>query len=154
MDSYKDTTKYFLFFLGFYFLQGILSFFFDFFPHIWDSSAAVLVLAFFFYLDSKVRFSKYVPLYIGLGFLLHIIGLYNIIPYDHSIIGNLYGFPLLNYHYDLIVHFVGMFFFSLAFCFAFYPYFKKGFRSNWIIYPMIVFVMLGIGSFNETLLYT
>ena len=87
-----------------------------------------------------------------MGFLLHIIGLYKIINYG-DYVGGLYGYPLLNYHYDLIVHSVGMFFFSLAFCSVFYNYFKEGFKSTWLVFIMVLFIMFGIGAFNETLEY-
>ena len=73
--------------------------------------------------------------------------------YDFNYIGSLYGASFLNYHYDLIVHFVGIFFFSIAFCSMMYPYFKRGFKSNFIIFVLILFFMLGVGGFNEIMEY-
>jgi len=153
IDNTKRTSRYFLFFLCFYGVQLVLTFFIDFFPPWPDLLAAVLLLCLVYILHTRVGFRRTVPLFMGLGFLLHIAGLYQVIPYNPGYIGTLYGAPQLFFHYDLIVHSVGIFFFSLVICSMTYPYFRKGFKSKLFIFVLILFIMLGIGAFNEILEY-
>ena len=147
----NTASRYFIWFALFYGIQGIFAIFHKKAPVI-DLFTATAIVLIIFIIHRSVNFSKYVPLFLGLGFLLHTIGLYQIIPYN-GYMGTLYGSPILNYHYDLMVHAVGIFFFSLAFCHMMYLHLKKGLKSKMLTFVILFFFMLGIGGFNEVLEY-
>jgi len=118
-----------------------------------DLFAAASITSFIFMIHLFFRFRAVVPLFLGIGFVPHVIGLYKIIPYNEYYSGTLYGWSFFNYHYDWIVHFFAIFCFSIAFCSIFYPYYKKNFKSKFLIFVLILFFMLGLGAFNEILEY-
>ena len=145
----NKTSIYFMFFILFYGIQGIISIFNKRFAPPMDIFAATSIITLFFVLHLFIRFRVIVPIFIGLGFIPHIFGLYSIFGEGKT----LYGLALLNYHYDWIVHSVGIFCYSFAFCSITYPYFKRGFKSKPLIFVLLLFFMLGLGAFNEVLEY-
>jgi hypothetical protein len=155
-NSYLKTSDgWFILFLLFYGVQFIFAILGIIDVPFVDFYFVLGVLVFFFFLNRKYKFSRIVPICLGLGALLHIIGLYNIIPYNEYYTGTLYGWGKLSYHYDLIAHIWGMFFISIASCSLFYFSLKKGFNNNKIlIFIILIFLMLGVGAFNEMLEYT
>ena len=147
----NTSSRYFIFFVLLYGIQGIFSIFHKKAPVI-DLFTAAAIILIIFIIHRSVNFNKYVPLFLGLGFLLHTLGLYQIIQYE-GYIGTLYGGPILNYHYDLIVHVVGVLFFSLAFCHMIYTPLIKGLKSKMLVFVILFFFMLGIGALNEAIEY-
>ncbi|MEE9525885.1 MAG: DUF2238 domain-containing protein [Candidatus Woesearchaeota archaeon] len=144
--------KWWLLFIVFYGIQLVLAFFGVIDAPLIDLSFVFFVMLLFFYLSLKFKFGKLVPIGMGFGALLHIIGLYKVIPYG-SYYGGLYGWAGLGYHYDWIVHGSAIFFLSLAACSIFYPYLKKGLESKMLIFVVMLFFMLGLGAFNEMMEY-
>ena len=145
---FDKTSIYFIIFILFYGVQGVISIFNKKIAPPMDIFATTSIIILFFVLHFFVRLKKIVPIFIGLGFIPHILGLY---PMFGG--GTLYGLPLLNYHYDWIVHSVGIFCYSIAFCSIMYPYFKRGFKSKLLIFVLVLFFMVGLGAFNEILEY-
>ncbi len=146
----KDKTSgIFLFFIGFYGIQMVASFFIDGLAPVWDIAAAVFIIALFFMVHKLSGLKPAVPLLIGAGFFPHIIGLYGF--FGHGV--TLYGSEIFNYHYDWLVHSFGMFCYSAAFCSISYSYLKKGLKSRILVFVFILFFMNGVGAFNETMEY-
>lgn len=139
----------FIIFIFFYLIQALISLFSEISPPLIDFFTVTSVIVFAFVLHLFLKFKKTVPLMLGIGFMFHIIGLYNIIPYNIYYTGTLYGAPQLNYHYDWIVHSIGFGFLAIAYCSAVYPYFKKAFSSNLAIFSLLLLSMMGFGALNE-----
>jgi len=159
-NHYKEATKkldsasiWFIVVITFYTIPAFISPFSDNFPPVWDVFVAIVVSSLFFFIHIKyLKFDAVAPIFIGLSFLPHILGLYKMIPHKGYLI-MLYGLPQLNYHYDWLVHIFAVLFFSIAFCSMTYPYFIKGFKSKWFMFIIILFFMLGAGSLNEIIEY-
>jgi len=143
------TSLIFILFILFYGIQGIVSIFSNKTAPPLDIFAAASIITLFFVLHLFIGFKTIVPLFIGMGFFPHILGLYPI--FGEGI--TLYGLASLNYHYDWIVHSVGIFCYSIAFCSIIYPYLKKGLKSKFLIFILVLFFMQGVGAFNEILEY-
>lgn len=138
--------------IGFYAVQAIAAFFFPkIMPPLMDFAAAILLLCLAYLLHKKYGATMVVPIFLGIGFFIHFIGLYNIIPYNQYYTGNLYGAPQLNYHYDWIVHSVSMGFFAAAIASIFYPYLKRAFKSDFTVFFFLLLACLGMGLMNEVL---
>ncbi len=147
------TSLFFIGFILFYGVQGVVSFFHDGSAPPLDIFATTLVISVFFVLHLLVRFKGVVPLFLGIGFFPHIIGLYKIIPYNEYYIGTLYGWSGLWYQYDFFVHAFAIFCFSIVVCSVFYPYLLRGLKSKFLVFFILLFFMIGIGGFNEVLEY-
>ena len=145
---FDKTSLYFIFFILFYLVQGVIALFRDDFAPPLDIFVAAALVFLFWILHIILKFKPIVPVLIGIGFIPHIIGLYEIFN-GHS----LYGWQRLDYHYDWIVHLFAMFCYTIAFSSITYKYFKKGFKSNLLIFLLILFFMVGLGSWNEILEY-
>ncbi|MBW2966250.1 hypothetical protein KY342_04055 [Candidatus Woesearchaeota archaeon] len=143
------TSLFFIFFILFYGIQGIISIFNNKVAPPLDIFAAASIITLFFILHLFIRFKIIVPIFIGIGFIPHIFGLYPLFGEGIS----LYGLSSLDYHYDWIVHSFGIFCYSIAFCSIIYPYLKKGLKSKFLIFILVLFFMLGLGAFNEILEY-
>jgi hypothetical protein len=146
---FDKTSLFFLFFILFYGIQGLISLFNNIVAPPLDTFAATSIITLFFVLHLFIRFKIIVPILIGIGFIPHIFGLYSL--FGEGI--TLYGLSSLNYHYDWIVHSFGMFCYSFAFCSIIYSYLKKGLKSKFLIFILVLFFMQGLGAFNETLEY-
>jgi len=147
------TSLWFIIFILFYALQAVLSLFFNIFPPLIDFITVIAVIIIFFLIHVKTKVKVIVPFLLGFGFLFHIIGLYQIIPYNQDYTGTLYGAPQLNYHYDIIPHSIGFGLIAIAVCSIFYPYFKKIFKTKKAILFFMIFFMLGFGALNEIIEY-
>jgi hypothetical protein len=142
----QKTSLIFIAFILFYGLQGIASIFIKGLAPYHDLFVVAFLLASALILHIVFKFDIEVPILMGIGFAPHILGLYQL-----PSIGSLYGLAALNYHYDWIVHSLGMFCFTLAFCSIIYPYFGKVFKSKMVFFFFATFFMSGLGAFNETL---
>ena len=150
----KDKSSViFIFFVLFYGIQGIISIFNSNFAPPIDLFAATGIIGLVFVLHLLAGFETIVPVFIGIGFMPHILGLYKIIPYNKNYIGTLYGWSFLNYHYDWIVHSFAILCFSIVVCSIFYPYLKKSLKSKFLMFVIFLFFVLGLGAFNEILEY-
>lgn len=146
----NDQVSYlFLVVISIYLLQAIATFFSDKSPPIVDFVVVISILIAAFILHLVLGFKKTVPICLFLGFFLHIVGLYKIIPYNLYYVGELYGAPQLGYHYDWLVHFFGAGFLAVALSSAFYPYLRKSIRSRYAIFMILLFAIVGFGAMNE-----
>jgi uncharacterized membrane protein YjdF len=149
----RTGTKWLIGFIVFYGIQLSLSLFFDVFAPWKDFTAATIVLLVLLAVDRHIRIPAVAAILFGISFLPHLLGLYNIIPYDATQIGTLYGAPQLNYHYDWFVHTFASVTMSIAFLMITYRYFIQGFKSNMLIFVIVLFFIIGLGAFNEILEY-
>jgi len=145
-----DKTS-FLFYvvISFYLIQALVALFSPISPPVWDFTIVLLLLVVVFVAHLVIGLKRTVPLFMGVGFLFHTIGLYKIIPYNEYYVGTLYGAPQLNYHYDWIVHSVGWGFLTIALVSILYPYLKQTLRNPWLIFSFLVLLVMGFGALNE-----
>ena len=152
-QSDPERTQFlFFFFLLFYGVQLALSFFIPRMPPFIDFTTGVGILLVFYLIHRKHALPWMLPLCLGIGFLPHIIGLYQSIPYNAYYTGTLYGAPQLFDQYDLFVHSVGFGILALAFCMAARPYIKTTLPTVFT-FAILLLCMVGFGALNEVLEY-
>ncbi len=135
----------------FYLVQVLASLFSSISPPILDFVVILSVLILIFIRHLFLGLKRTVPIFIGIGFLFHIVGLYKIIPYNEYYVGTLYGAPQLAYHYDWIVHSLGLGFLTIALSSILYPYLKPTLKNPWLIFSFLVLLVMGFGALNEIL---
>lgn len=145
----EPASVIFMLAIAFYLVQAIFAVFSKTSPPILDFVTVTSLLILAFVLHLYFKFDRIVPIFLCIGFFLHIIGLYKIIPYNPYYVGELYGAPQLNYHYDWIVHIFGFGFLAAAFSSMVYPYLSRAFKSRFAIFLIILLATLGMGSLNE-----
>jgi hypothetical protein len=146
---FEPTSLVFFIVLSFYLAQAVISLFIGISPPMTDFITVISLLSIAFFLHLLFGFRKTVPIFLGMGFFLHIIGLYKIIPYNAYYIGELYGASQLAYHYDWFVHSFGTGFLAVAFSSILYPHLKRAFNSKYLIFLMLLLCVLGFGALNE-----
>lgn len=138
----------------FYLLQIVLSVFIKKTVPSYDLLIAVFVIFLIYAIHISKGLSIVVPIFIGIGFIPHILGLYPIFPiYENAGLGTLYGAPQLMYHYDWIVHFFAMFCYTIAFASLIFKPLKKCIKNTFIVFILILFLMQGFGAMNEVVEY-
>jgi len=150
---YGPASALFILAISFFILQMILFFFVDYSPPLIDLVTVTSIMALAFILHLLFKFNKSVPLLLTAGFMVHIIGLYKIIPYNPGYVGTLYGAPQLGFHYDWIVHTIGFGFLATALSSVTYDHLKKGLKSSFIIFIVLLFCSTGLGALNEVTEY-
>jgi hypothetical protein len=149
MDS---TTKWLLAFFAIYAVQGILSIFYSWLAPTKDLLAAAAIVLILLIIHRMIRIPRISAILLGVSFIPHVIGLYQIIRYDNYVT-TLYGAPQLYYHYDWFVHVFAMICISVAFSAMTYKYFMMGFRSKMLMFVIVLFFVLGLGSLSEIMEY-
>lgn len=146
----EPTSILFMLAIFFYAIQAIIAIFSEISPPLVDLLVvtSIIIVAFMIHLKSK-GLKKTVPIFLLIGFLFHITGLYVITLHNPYYVGSLYGAPQLSYHYDWIVHLFGTGFLALAFSSIVYPYLIKAFKSRFTIFLIILACIVGMGSLNE-----
>jgi len=152
--QYQRTTFLFILFIIFYAIQFVFSFFIEWFAPSLDLAAITIGLIFVLALHHRLHLNPVVPWCLGIGFLFHILGLYQIIPYNEFYVGTLYGAPQLFHQYDLLVHSVGFGFLVFALCSFLYPYVKDTIRNKGALFILFLITALGFGAVNEIIEYT
>lgn len=140
----------YIFFIAFYALQAIAAIIHKKAP-IQDLFIAAFIISLVFLIHLIVGLPKIVPIFIGIGFIPHILGLYEIFYSFNSFNGALYGSAFFGYHYDWIVHFFATFCYSVALGAMSYEYLRKGLKSCFIVFIILLFFMSGLGALNESI---
>ncbi|PIN86091.1 hypothetical protein COV19_06360 [Candidatus Woesearchaeota archaeon CG10_big_fil_rev_8_21_14_0_10_44_13] len=132
-----------------YLIQAVFAAFYESSPPLVDFFTVTPIIIIAFILHLLFRFNRTVPITLGIGFMFHILGLYKIIPYNQYYVGELYGAPQLYYHYDWIVHIMGVGFMAIALSSVLYPYLKRAFDSRFMTFLILILCTVGLGSLNE-----
>ena len=104
----------------------------------------ILVLTVIFLLGSKFKFSKFVLTGLSLVGFLHMLGGLWIID-GLRLYGHYFVFGLIRY--DIIIHFLGIFFGTLLFYEMLKSYLKN--ISSFVLFLLLFFVGIGMGGFHE-----
>jgi hypothetical protein len=142
------TSVYFILFILFYLIQGLLAIVHHKAPpH--DMFAAAAIMFLFLIVHMSVGFKESVPIFMGIGFIPHLIGLYEVFFFLNEITGTLYGSPYFNYHYDWFVHAFAMFCYAIAFCSMVFERLRVSFKSSFVAFVVVLMILTGIGCVNE-----